>query len=88
MTKTIATATLILAIGLNATSAMAQTGRTLTAGTNQSQVGLLLPAVQSVREAARRPASKSSDQGIISNGGGDSLEAELRKFFRNVLSME
>ena len=46
MTKTIATATLILAIGLNATSAMAQSGRTLTAGANQSQVGLLLPAVQ------------------------------------------
>lgn len=88
MTKTIATATLILAIGLNTTSAIAQTGRTLTAGTNQSQVGLLLPAVQSVREAARRPASRSSDQGIISNSGGDSLEAELRKFFRNVLSME
>ena len=88
MTKTIATATLILAIGLNATSAMAETGRTLTAGANQSQVGLLLPAVQSAREAARRPASKSNDQGIISTGGGDSLEAELRKLLRNVLSME
>ena len=50
-------------------------------------IALLLPAVQAAREAASRPTSKSDGLLIVSNSS-DSLEAELRKFFRNVMSMK
>ncbi|MGB5484215.1 hypothetical protein [Parasphingorhabdus sp.] len=78
--KTIATASLVLALGLSAAGAQAETGNNLTAGADQSQVGMLLPAVQSVREAARKPSTKADSS--------DFLEDELRKFFRNIMPME
>ncbi|PHR16441.1 MAG: hypothetical protein COA41_15300 [Sphingopyxis sp.] len=81
MTKTmITTATLALALSLTATGAQAQSRNDLSAGNNQSEVGLLLPAVQSAREAARRSSPPPS--------ASDILEAELRKFFRFTTPME
>jgi hypothetical protein len=75
MTKTILTTTIILALGLAATSAQAEGGNNLTAGTNQSEIALLLPAIQ----AAREPSSRSSS---TSQSSSDPLEAEWRKFFQ------
>ena len=75
MTKTILITTLVLALGLSASGASAQSQTDLSAGDNQSEVGLLLPAVQAAREAARSSSSASdSDSDII-------LE-EWRAFFR------
>tara|TARA_R110000824_G_scaffold42623_3_gene125324 strand:+ start:145 stop:426 length:282 start_codon:yes stop_codon:yes gene_type:complete len=93
MTKIIATATLVLALGLAATGAQAEGRDSLTAGSNQSQVGLLLPAVQAAREAPTSSSSSQADSGsdllIVNNGdGSDFLEAELRKFFRYITPME
>ena len=75
MTKTILTTTLVLALGLSASGAHAQSQTDLSAGNNQSEVGLLLPAVQSAREAARRSSSTS-------DSGSDTIVAEWRKFFQ------
>lgn len=80
MTKTLIT-TLAVALGLAASGAQAQSQNNLSAGSNQAQVALLLPAVQSAREAARR--SSSAPQNSM-----DVLEAELRKFFRFTEPME
>lgn len=75
MTKTILTTTVVLALGLAATSAQAEGGANLTAGTNQSEIALLLPAIQSARETSSRPSSAPQS-------GSDTLEAEWRKFFQ------
>ncbi len=75
MTKTILTTTIVLALGLAASGAQAQSQSNLSAGENQSEVGLLLPAVQAAREAARRSSSTADD-------GSDIIVAEWRKYFR------
>ncbi len=80
MTKTMITTALALTLSLAATGAQAQGRTDLSAGNNQSEVGLLLPAVQSAREAARRSSPPPS--------ASDVLEAELRKFFRFTTPME
>ena len=81
MTKTLITTAFALALGLAASGAQAQSQTNLSAGSNQPQVALLLPAVQSAREAARRSSSAP-------RGSMDVLEAELRKFFRFTEPME
>ena len=75
MTMTILTTTLVLALGLSASGASAQSRTDLSAGNNQSEVGLLLPAVQAAREAPR-PSSSASDN------DSDILVEEWRAFFR------
>lgn len=76
MIKTLVATTLVLALGLTNNGAMAQSREQLTAGQNTSQVGLLLPAVQSVKEGRRDSSPKST------GADRDFLEAQWRKFFQ------
>jgi len=64
---------IILSTALMGQAAQAGGRSQLSAGQNQSQVGLLLPAVQSVRDAAPDPQSASTggnDLLIVNNGDG------------------
>ncbi|OAO03066.1 hypothetical protein [Parasphingorhabdus sp.] len=76
MTKTFLAITLVLALGLSNNGALAQSREQLTAGQNSSQVGLLLPAVQAVKEDRSDRSTKSiaADRNF--------LEVQWRKFLR------
>lgn len=85
MNSKLVTAALILAIGFSGQAAQATGSGQISAGQTQSQVGLLLPAVQAARDPGPEPTSSSQDGTdllIINNGDGSDFS--VRALFGRV----